>query len=145
MADKIQTYASHRRFVPEFHFFVVPVLFLHVIVRAVQFARNPQPITAWLVIVAIALLVGIYSARPMALRAQDRVIRFEERVRLARLLPSDLRGRVDELSTGQLIALRFAPDDEVQELTSRALDGDLKRTGDIKLAIRNWRADHLRV
>ena len=81
----------------------------------------------------------------MALRAQDRIIRLEERTRLDRLLPADLRVRAAELSTSQLIALRFAPDDEVPELVRRALDGELARQGDIKRAIRDWRADHLRV
>jgi hypothetical protein len=79
------------------------------------------------------------------LRAQDRVIRLEERGRLERVAPSDLRGRIGELTADQLIAIRFAPDDEVPELTRRALNGELKTQGDIKRAIKNWRADHLRV
>jgi hypothetical protein len=83
--------------------------------------------------------------RFMPLRAQDRVIRLEERARLERIVPSDLRGRVGELTPSQLIAIRFAPDDEVADLTRRALNGELKTSKDIKLAIRNWRADHLRV
>jgi len=64
---------------------------------------------------------------------------------LNRVLPSDLRGRATELRTDQLIAIRFAPDEEVPDLVRRALDGELTRQGDIKRAIRNWRADHLRV
>jgi hypothetical protein len=81
----------------------------------------------------------------MPLRAQDRIIRLEERARLERVLPSDLRGRVGELTATQLIAIRFAADDEVPELTRRTLNGELKSQGDIKRAIRNWRADTLRV
>jgi hypothetical protein len=81
----------------------------------------------------------------MPLRAQDRIIRLEEKTRLERLLPADLRSRVSDLTSSQLIALRFAPDDEVPELTRRALSGDLKDQSDIKRAIKNWRADHLRV
>ena len=49
------------------------------------------------------------------------------------------------MSASQLIAIRFAPDDEVPELTRRSLNGELKTQKDIKRAIRNWRADHLRV
>ncbi|MFL5594543.1 MAG: DUF6526 family protein [Gemmatimonadaceae bacterium] len=145
MPEQLQTYASHRRYIPHFHFFVLPVLVANVIIAIVRFWRAPQLITGWAIVVAIALLLGLFTARSMALRAQDRIIRFEERVRLERLLPSDLRGRIDELSAGQLIALRFAPDVEVTDLTRRALAGELKRQGDIKRAIRNWRADHLRV
>jgi hypothetical protein len=145
MAERAQTYGTHRRFIPQFHFFVLPVLFAQVVLKAVQLVRDPTASTAWLLIVAVALLVGIYTARPMALRAQDRIIRLEESARLGRLLPADLRGRIGELTTRQFIAIRFAPDDEVPDLTRRVLDGELESPGDIKRAIRNWRADHLRV
>ena len=127
------------------HFFALPVLIINVFVLGVQYARDPRLINAWAVIVAIALAVGIFISRSMPLRAQDRIIRLEERARLERVLPSDLRGRVGELTPTQLIAIRFAADDEVPELTRRTLDGELKSQADIKRAIRNWRADTLRV
>ena len=145
MAESTQTYASHRRFIPIYHFFVVPVLLINVIVMAMQFVRDPRFITGWAVVVALALFFGMLYLRFMPVRAQDRIIRFEERARLERILPSDLRGRVGELTPSQLIAIRFAPDDEAPDLTRRALNGELKTQGDIKRAIRNWRADHLRV
>ena len=145
MADQAQTLATHRRWIPMWHFFAIPVLVANVIVVATHFARDPRLINGWTVIVAIALLVGILLSRTMPLRAQDRIIRLEERSRLERVLPSDLRGRVGELTASQLVAIRFAPDDEVPELTRRALSGELKSQGDIKRAIRNWRSDHLRV
>lgn len=145
MAQPTQTYASHRRFIPIYHFFVLPVLLINVIVTAVQFARDPRPMTGWGVVVALGLFLGILYLRFMPVKAQDRIIRLEERARLERLLPSDLRGRVGELSASQLIAIRFAPDDEAPDLTRRALNGELKTQGDIKRAIRNWRADQLRV
>lgn len=145
MADKTQTFASHRRFIPVFHFFALPVLLINVVVVAYRFVLDPRFINGWALLVAIALAIGISWSRFMPLRAQDRIIRLEERSRLQRLLPGDLRGRVDELSTRQLIAIRFAPDDEVPDLTRRALNGELKTPADIKRAIRNWRADHLRV
>jgi hypothetical protein len=144
MAQPTQTYATHRRWIPTFHFFVLPVLLINVFVTGAQFARYPRPITAWLVVVAIALFMGVFQLRGMPLRAQDRIIRIEERTRLERVLPSDLRGRVGELTATQLVAIRFAPDDEVPDLTRRALNGELKTQGDIKRAIKNWRADHLR-
>jgi hypothetical protein len=145
MAEPTQTYASHRRWIPMYHFFAVPVLLINVIVAALQFVRDPRPIMAWSVVVALALFLGIILLRFMPLRAQDRVIRLEERGRLERVAPSDLRGRIGELTADQLIAIRFAPDDEIPELTRRAINGELKTQGDIKRAIKNWRADHLRV
>jgi Family of unknown function (DUF6526) len=145
MAQPTQTYASHRRFIPIYHFFVVPVLLINVVVTAIRFVRDPRLMTAWVVVVAVALFFGVLYLRFMPVRAQDRIIRLEERARLERILPSDLRGRVGELSASQLIAIRFAPDDEAPELTRRTLNGELKTQGDIKRAIRNWRGDHLRV
>lgn len=145
MADQSQTFATHRRWIPVWHFFAVPVLLINVLAVAYRFVRAPQLINGWAVIVAIALLIGIFVSRNMPLRAQDRIIRLEERTRLERLLPSDLRGRVGELTPAQLIAIRFAADDEAPELTRRTLNGELKSQDDIKRAIRNWRADHLRV
>lgn len=145
MADQTQSLASHRRYIPIWHFFALPVLIINVFVVAYHFVRDPRLINGWALIVSIALAIGISWSRFMPLRAQDRIIRLEERTRLERVLPADLRGRVGELTERQLIAIRFAPDEEVPDLTRRALNGELKTPGDIKRAIRNWRADHLRV
>ena len=73
------------------------------------------------------------------------MIRLEERLRLANILPADLKARIGELSTGQLIALRFASDAEVTELTREVLAGDIQDKKAIKGKIKSWRADHLRV
>ncbi len=145
MTNPTQTRASHRRFIPAWHFFVLPVLGANVVVTAVRLARAPSLGNTWVLIVAIALLLGIFFSRSMPLRAQDRVIRLEERLRLERILPPDLRDRIDELTPDQFIGLRFAADEEVPELTRRALSGELKTRTDIKRAIQNWRADHFRV
>jgi hypothetical protein len=145
MAERAQTYATHRRYIPQFHFFVLPVLVANIIITIVEFVRHPRFITGWVVVLAFALAIGIWTARAMALRAQNRIIRLEERARLDRVLPADLRGRVSDLTTAQFIAIRFAPDEEVPDLVRRTLSGELSSQGDIKRAIRNWRADHLRV
>jgi len=145
MADQTQTLGTHRRWVPAWHFFAVPILLINVFVVAVNFVRDPRLINGWPVLVAIALFLGIFLSRSMPLRAQDRIIRLEERGRLERVLPADLRGRIGDLTADQLIGLRFAPDDEVPELARRALGGELKTRVDIKRAIRSWRPDHMRV
>jgi hypothetical protein len=145
MADQAQELSTHRRWVPAWHFFTVPVLVGNVIVVVVRFVRDPTINNGWGFLVALALLIGIVLSRNMPLRAQDRIIRLEERIRLERVLPADLRGRIDDLTTDQLIGLRFAPDAEVPELVRRALNGDLKTRSDIKSAIKNWRADHMRM
>ncbi len=145
MAERAQTYATHRRFIPQFHFFVLPVLIANIVITIVEFVRHPRFITAWVVVLAFALAIGIWTARAMALRAQNRIIRLEERTRLEQLLSGNERSRISDLTTAQLIAIRFAPDEEVPDLIRRTLSGELSTQGDIKRAIRNWRADHLRV
>ena len=145
MAEAVQTYKTHIRWVPAFHFFVLPILLINAIVSGGRFIGNPNWMTGWGFLVTVALFLGMFLLRGMPLRAQDRLIRLEERARFDRLLPGDLRPRVGELTTAQFIALRFAPDDEVPDLTRRALAGELKTQADIKRAIKNWRADTLRV
>jgi hypothetical protein len=145
MAEETQTFATHRRWIPAWHFFALPVLLINVFVLAMQFWKDPRLVNGWAVVVAIAVATGIFISRSMPLRAQDRIIRLEERIRLERVLPGDMRGRIGNLTAEQFIGLRFAPDDEVPELTKRALNGELKTRADIKRAIRNWRPDHMRV
>ena len=88
---------------------------------------------------------GIMMARRFALGVQDRVIRLEERIRMERLLPDDLKGRIEEVTTNHLIGLRFASDAELPGLVRRVLDGELADRKAVKQAIENWRADHQRV
>lgn len=145
MSERAQSYPSHRRWHPIFHFFAVPILAINIIVKIVQAVRVPSLETAWEVIIAIVLLVTVVLARWYALKVQNRLIRLEERLRLQRCLPEDLRSRIDELRTSQLIALRFCADDELPELTRAILTGELRDRKAIKQRIRNWRADWLRV
>lgn len=145
MAERTQTFANHRRFLPLWHYFTLPILLINVFVAGWSAFKNPGLWSAWGVVVSLAILVGILLSRQMPVATQDRIIRLEERARIGRLLPADMRGRESELTRSQYVALRFAPDDEVPELTRRALSGELKTSDDIKRAIKNWRADHMRV
>lgn len=145
MPQPTQSYANHARYLPAWHFFAMPILLVNVGVAIGRLARSPSGGAAWDVAVAAALLVGVVAARVMALTAQDRVIRLEERHRLQRLAPPDFQPLIDQLTTKQLVALRFASDGEVVELARLALDGKLPDPKSIKLAIRDWRADYRRV
>jgi hypothetical protein len=88
--------------------------------------------------------VAVFKIRLYALKAQDHVIRLEERLRLASLISEPLRSRIPELTEGQLIALRFASDAELPGLAERALYEKLSRA-DIKKLIKTWRPDYWRV
>jgi hypothetical protein len=73
------------------------------------------------------------------------VIRLEERLRLSRILSPADQAAVESLRPAQLIALRFASDDEVPDLVRRILAGELSKANEIKKAIRVWKPDYLRV
>lgn len=148
---KPQTFANHTRFDPAFHFFVIPVLVLALILTLVHFFAHiteggfHDHFHAFLLILlASAFLVLAFKVRLYALKVQDRVIRLEEQLRLMRLLPEPLRARIPELTEGQLCALRFASDAELPILAERALNEKLSRA-DIKKSIQNWRPDYWRV
>jgi hypothetical protein len=145
MAEKKpQTFANHARFDPLFHFFLLPIFGLSALAAIVLFLWHPSPNSAWRFVLIAAATVAVFKIRLYALRVQDRVIRLEERLRLASLLPEPLRSRIPELTEGQLIALRFASDGEVAKLTERTLSEKLS-PADIKKAIQTWRPDYWRV
>jgi hypothetical protein len=145
MADgALQNYSTHTRFDALFHFFILPVSAITFIVTIVQLVRHPGLCSAWLVVVAIAGVAVVAKIRVYPLKVQDRVIRLEERLRLADLIDSALHPRISELREGQLVALRFASDGELPALAARALNEKLS-SFDIKKAIQHWRADDWRV
>jgi len=139
-----QTLANHVRYDPPFHYFALPVLAITWIVSVVFLVRHPGLLHLWVVVFNTAIIVAVIRSRQFALKVQDRVIRLEERERLASLLPDSLRPQIMKLSEGQLIALRFASDEEVPALVERTLSGNLS-PADIKKAIKTWRPDYWRV
>lgn len=139
-----QTYANHRRVDPLFHLFLLPVAGINVLVAILNLIRNPGLGAGWFVVLALAGVIAVVKIRTYPLKAQDRVIRLEERLRMAQLLPEPLCRRTAELSEAQLIALRFASDAELPALVEKALAGKMAK-GDIKKGIVNWRADYFRI
>jgi hypothetical protein len=143
-----QSYSKHTRWYPLFHFVVVPLLVLNFLEHAVRIFTNTgteRTEQIFWTILSITLILLALSARLMALKAQDRVIRLEERLRCAQLLPPDTANRANGLTPSQLIALRFASDEELAALVERTLNGEFASTKEIKQAIRTWRPDFHRV
>jgi hypothetical protein len=144
MPDTSQSFASHAKMVPLYHywttaFLVVPtVYFAYVAVTAFSLGA------VMTLVFAVGVLLAAFFARAFPLGVQDRVIRLEERIRMERL-PDDLRGRIGEISTDHIVGLRFASDDELEGLVRRVLDGELSDRKSIKAAVRSWRADHQRI
>lgn len=98
----------------------------------------------FLILVAIALLLVGYKTRANGLKVQNRVIRLEEQVRMARVLPQPLLAQSGALTMDQYIGLRFASDEELPGLVARTLAEGLDRKA-IKAAVVSWRADHSRL
>jgi len=150
MSDS-QNYQNHGRFDPPMHFFVVPILLANLIasiVITVGIALHPEgrmlALHIWLVVVSLALLVLAVNSRLKDLKVQDRVIRLEERLRYAALLPPEKLAVSAALTLQQIVALRFASDSELPALVSRTLDEKLEPK-QIKQSIVDWRADTHRV
>jgi Family of unknown function (DUF6526) len=139
-----QSYTNHARFDPMFHFVLTVLVLASVILSIITFVHHPGlRATLWFLL-AIALLLTALKTRSYALRVQDRVIRLEERLRLALLLPEAARPRIAELTESQLIALRFASDGELPALALRAVNEHLT-SKQIKTSIESWRPDIFRV
>jgi Family of unknown function (DUF6526) len=140
-----QNYSNHVRWVPAYHFFVVPVFILNFLWCIFRLVR---PGFSWdgviHLLMAAALIVFSLIARLFALTVQDRVIRMEERQRLARLLPEDLRPQIGEFTRSQLVALRFASDEELPGLARKVLNDKVTEIKAIKQMVKNWRPDYLR-
>lgn len=141
-----QNFANHTRYVPGFHIVLSAVLLLAGVLGSAHFYRT---ITwgqlrmqgASIVLLVIAGILLMWYSRMFALRAQDRAIRAEEGLRHYLLTGKPIDPR---LRLSQIIALRFASDEELPDLTRRAVEEGLRQR-DIKQAIRHWRADHHRV
>ncbi len=142
-----QSFKSHARYHPPFHFILIPLLLLNLIASIYatihEWPRH-SPLFLWWIVMSLALFVLAGVARTSALKAQDRLIRLEERLRLTALLPASEHPLIYTLTESQLIALRFASDDELPALATRAAHQHLTPR-QIKESIQTWRPDHFRV
>jgi Na+/melibiose symporter-like transporter len=139
-----QNYKNHIRLIPVWHYITAPLLLallIGSIVNLVHADAHTHYSAALIVLIAVILIIIYWYARLFALRAQDRAIRAEENFRHYILTgkPFD-----KQLRLGQIIALRFASDEEMPALAKRAVEEKLTQK-QIKQAIQNWRADFNRV
>lgn len=148
-----QNFANYARYDPPFHFVMLPLFGLNFLYRVYElvmyFIRDTVTASGLLhdlgsILLALGLVMLTVKSRTNALKVQDRIIRLEERLRLAQILPEAMRARIPELTEQQLIGLRFASDGEVTDLVRTALDKNLSGA-DIKTSVRNWRPDTFRV
>jgi hypothetical protein len=140
-----QNFENHGKYVPAYHFFAVPVFlinFLWSLYRLWKLGISFEGIFG--VILAAAFVVLVFRGRLFALAVQDRVIRLEERLRYAQVLPADLQARTGELTIDQIVSLRFACDAELPALARKVLDEKLAERKVIKQLIKSWKPDYQR-
>ena len=137
-----QSYKNHTRFDPAFHFFLIQILLLNFLL-SIYLVYHDRPALSklhlWNIVMAFTLVFFALLMRHYALKDQDRIIRLEERLRIAALLPSpEAASATQSLTTRQLVALRFASDAELPTLVRRTIAENLA-PADIKKSITTWR------
>ena len=139
-----QNNKNHGRYIPLWHF-IVPLIMLATligsIINLVHSDAHTHYSAALIVVIAVLLFAFYWYTRWFALRAQDRAIRAEENFRHFILKGKPLDSR---LGLSQIIALRFASDEEMPALAKRAEEEKLS-SKEIKQAIKKWKPDHNRV
>jgi hypothetical protein len=142
--SKTQSLKNHARLDPYFHIFTFALYLTNLVYAGFHLYRQTNISSAWYLVLSLAVIVPILKIRAYPLKVQDRVIRLEERLRLQALAPEQWHAQIYRLTESQLIALRFASDDEVVELAKQALEHNLDRK-QIKERIKSWRSDEWRV
>lgn len=136
-----QNYNNHKRFHPVFHFITIPLILIGISFAIYNYSEAKELESALLIFAFVLIIVVAGFARMYALKAQDRAARAEEKLRYfilaGKMLPSTLR-------IGQILALRFASDEEFVDLVNKTVNENLSST-EIKKAIKNWRGDYYRI
>lgn len=145
MSQQPQSFANHAKLVPVFHFVGSPLLLILLGWTTWRVSEAPSVDSAMALVLVVVLALAYFYGRMFAMGVQDRVIRLEERLRMERLLDTDLKARIPEFTTEQLIGLRFASDDELPALARWVLAERIADRKTIKLAVTSWKADHQRI
>ncbi|MBL7933322.1 MAG: hypothetical protein JNL60_15555 [Bacteroidia bacterium] len=139
-----QNFKNHRRIHPIYHYFVVPVSLVLILAAIFNLWMQLSITNGLLLIVAVFIHLIAFLTREYAKKNQDRIIHSEFRLRYFLLSGKNADSRETELSTAQILALRFAPDDEFINLMEDKKTTTLSPV-QIKQSIKNWKADNMRV
>jgi len=141
---RTQNYDNHVRMVPGYHYVAFGILGINLIWSLYRLVRAFSADATLNLLVAVALLLLFFYTRVFALAVQDRVIRLEMRLRMEKLLPAGLQPRIPDFTLGQLIALRFASDEELPALAEKVLAENISDRKTIKKMVKVWNPDNLR-
>ena len=100
---------------------------------------------AAVIINTVATVLLAANARGYGVKVQDRIVRLEMRLRLAKALSGELAERVEEFTIPQLVGMRFESDANLPELARKVIDEDLRKATEIKRLVKDWQADFQRV
>jgi len=145
MSERPQSFESHAKIVPGYHRWTTALLVLPTLFFGYRAAFDFSWDRFALFLFAVGTVLAALFARVFPLGVQDRLIRLEERLRMERLLPADLKPRIEDFTAGQLVALRFASDEELTDLARRVLAENITDKNEIKRQIKSWRADNQRI
>lgn len=141
-----QNYASHARYVTGYHVVAFLLLIAYLVWSIVHLFLGHFSVASIFALLGAVVLAQVYwYVREFAVGNQNRIIRLEMKLRMEQLLPADLAIRFGDFTTGQLVALRFAGDEELPALARKVLDEKITDQREIKRQIRDWQADYQRV
>ena len=139
-----QSASNHSRYIPLWHYVTSLAILGAIAGSIITFVHsdgNLRHAAMIMILISFILVILYWYARVFALRAQDRAIRAEENFRhfilTGKPLPKELR-------MGQIVALRFASDEELPALAEEAVAAKLSQK-QIKRAIKSWKPDYNRV
>lgn len=141
-----QNFKNHSRILPLWHIVTALMILTILVMSIINFAHTDMKaddLHFWLpiMLIPVVLLIIWWYARRFALIAQDRAIRAEENFRHFVITGKPLD---KQLRIGQIVALRFAPDEEFVGLARKAVEEHLSPK-QIKQSIKNWKGDHYRI
>jgi hypothetical protein len=142
----MQNYKNHLRLNPAHHFVLLPIvltLFIWSIVYLFQ-SQNPLVNKVIFLLFSFGFLILAMITRVYALKNQDRIIRLEMRQRYFELTGKSFNEKEKQLRLGQIIALRFASNEELLPLIEKSISENLTKK-EIKLAVKDWQADTHRI
>lgn len=143
----VQNYKNHVRYYPPHHFVFYPLLLILFSIALYKHFTSDSDKILWLFIAIGLLFIGWLSfmmRQHYALTIQNRLVRQEMRHKYLVLTGKDFEPLEQQLSFGQIAALRFASDEEVISLIEKTLAENLQPDV-IKRSIVNWKADGMRV
>lgn len=142
----MQNYKNHRQLNPFHHFVITPITLVLLVWSTIHFFNSDGTFNQNIfnVLISVCLIMIAFMARSFALKNQDRIIRMEMRQRYFEMTGKSFAEKEKQLRLGQIIALRFAGDEELMALIERAIAEKLT-SKDIKMAIKNWQGDYRRV